>query len=67
MPYPVQSHILITRVDVFHSWTLPRLKVKADANPVQVNQENFLAIFLEMSIGQCTKSCGANYRFISIS
>ena len=37
LPYSRISQILISRVDVLHSWTIPRLGVKADANPGRVN------------------------------
>jgi len=67
IPYLVQSRILITSVDVLHSWTVPRLGVKADANPGRVNQVKFFSYLPGIYYGQCSEICGANHRFIPIS
>ena len=67
LPFMVQSRILITRLDVLHSWTVPRLGVKADANPGRINQVKFFPYQPGVYYGQCSEICGANHRFIPIS
>ena len=37
LSYSSMTQMLISRVDVLHSWTIPRLEGKADANPGRVN------------------------------
>lgn len=65
---PVNSQIrtLITAADVLHSWTIPRIGVKADAVPGRLNQVNFYASRPGVFFGQCSEICGANHRFIPI-
>ena len=67
LPFIVQSRILITRLDVLHSWTVPRLGVKADANPGRINQVKFFPYQPGVYYGQCSEICGANHRFMPIS
>jgi len=67
LPYLVQNRVLITRIDVLHSWTVPRLGVKADANPGRINQVKFYGYQPGIYYGQCSEICGANHRFIPIS
>ena len=67
MPYLVQSRILITRVDVLHSWTVPRLGVKAETNPGRINQVKFFNYLPGIFYGQCPETCGANHSYIPIS
>jgi cytochrome c oxidase subunit 2 len=67
LPYLVQRRIIITRLDVLHSWTVPSLGVKVDANPGRVNQIRFYAYQPGIYFGQCSEICGANHRFMPIS
>lgn len=67
LPYLIQTRILITRIDVLHSWTVPRLGVKADANPGRLNQVKFYSYQPGIYYGQCSEICGANHRFMPIS
>jgi len=57
---------LITAADVLHSWTVPRLGIKADAVPGRLNQVNFYSNRPGVFFGQCSEICGANHRFIPI-
>lgn len=41
LPINNQIRIIITATDVIHSWTIPSLGVKVDANPGRLNQTNF--------------------------
>lgn len=66
LPFISQIRILITAIDVLHSWTIPSLGVKADATPGRLNQINFLIKRPGLLFGQCSEICGANHRFIPI-
>ena len=66
LPLGSFNRFIIRRADVLHSWTIPRLGVKVDANPGRLN-----IIFLKSGVnglffGQCREICGANHRFIPI-
>jgi cytochrome c oxidase subunit 2 len=66
LPSLLPVRILITRADVLHAWTIPRLGVKADAVPGRLNQLNMQANIEGVFYGQCSEICGANHRFIPI-
>ena len=57
LPSSIESQILISRADVLHSWTIPRLGVKADATgwTNYVKKENNLGALY----GQRSEICGA--------
>ncbi len=65
--YDRPYRILVTSADVLHSWTVPRLGVKADASPGRLNQIFFSSDRVGVFYGQCSEICGANHRFIPIS
>lgn len=67
LPYLTQVRLLVTAADVLHSWTVPRIGVKADAIPGRLNQLNILFNRPGLFYGQCSEICGANHRFIPIS
>lgn len=66
LPYLTQIRLLVRAADVIHSWTIPRLGVKADAVPGRLNQLNLLFNRPGIFYGQCSEICGANHRFIPI-
>lgn len=66
IPVNSQIRVLISAADVLHSWTVPRLGVKADAIPGRLNQVNFNCNRPGLFYGQCSEICGANHRFIPI-
>jgi cytochrome c oxidase subunit 2 len=65
---PINSpvRIIVTAADVSHSWTVPKLGVKTDATPGQLNQVRFSINVPGLLYGQCSDICGANHRFIPI-
>ena len=65
-PYSRATQMLISRVDVLHSWTVPRLGVKADANPGRVNHVKLKPHTPGVFFGQCSEICGSNHRFMPI-
>jgi len=66
LPTNNQIRILVTATDVLHSWTIPSLGVKIDANPGRLNQTNFFINRPGLYFGQCSEICGANHSFIPI-
>nr|YP_010564294.1 cytochrome c oxidase subunit II [Elophila turbata]UYX62304.1 cytochrome c oxidase subunit II [Elophila turbata] len=66
LPMNNQIRIMITATDVIHSWTIPSLGVKVDANPGRLNQTNFFINRPGIFFGQCSEICGANHSFMPI-
>nr|CBL58268.1 cytochrome c oxidase subunit 2 [Parapsectra uliginosa] len=66
LPTNNQIRILVTATDVLHSWTIPSLGVKIDANPGRLNQTNFFINRPGLYFGQCSEICGANHSFMPI-
>nr|YP_006504054.1 cytochrome c oxidase subunit II [Actias selene]AFM95194.1 cytochrome c oxidase subunit II [Actias selene] len=66
LPMNNQIRIMVTASDVIHSWTIPSLGVKVDANPGRLNQTNFFINRPGIFYGQCSEICGANHSFMPI-
>nr|YP_009764328.1 cytochrome c oxidase subunit II [Orthopygia glaucinalis]YP_010177470.1 cytochrome c oxidase subunit II [Aglossa dimidiata]QIS91167.1 cytochrome c oxidase subunit II [Orthopygia glaucinalis]QST15200.1 cytochrome c oxidase subunit II [Aglossa dimidiata] len=66
LPMNNQIRIMVTATDVIHSWTVPALGVKVDANPGRLNQTNFFINRPGIFYGQCSEICGANHSFMPI-
>nr|YP_010287535.1 cytochrome c oxidase subunit II [Endotricha olivacealis]UKT61866.1 cytochrome c oxidase subunit 2 [Endotricha olivacealis] len=66
LPMNNQIRILVTSTDVIHSWTIPSLGVKIDANPGRLNQTNFYINRPGLFYGQCSEICGTNHSFMPI-
>lgn len=66
LPYLLSTRVLISSADVLHSWTIPRLGIKADATPGRLNQVFFISNLPGVFFGQCSEICGANHRFMPI-
>lgn len=66
LPYRTDIRIIISRYDVIHSWTIPRIGVKVDAIPGRLNQLSTVFNRVGLFVGQCSEICGANHRFIPI-
>nr|YP_009743812.1 cytochrome c oxidase subunit II [Ambulyx substrigilis]QIE12574.1 cytochrome c oxidase subunit II [Ambulyx substrigilis] len=66
LPMNNQIRIMVTATDVIHSWTIPSLGVKVDANPGRLNQTNFFINRPGIFYGQCSEICGANHSFMPI-
>jgi cytochrome c oxidase subunit 2 len=65
---PTNTHLrlLITSVDVLHSWTIPSFGVKVDACPGRLNQANLFIKRFGLFFGQCSEICGVNHGFMPI-
>nr|UEP15840.1 cytochrome c oxidase subunit II [Glanycus foochowensis] len=66
LPMNNQIRIMVTATDVIHSWTIPSLGVKVDANPGRLNQTIFFINRPGIYYGQCSEICGANHSFMPI-
>nr|YP_009454230.1 cytochrome c oxidase subunit II [Gynaephora minora]ATY48759.1 cytochrome c oxidase subunit II [Gynaephora minora] len=66
LPMNNQIRIMVTATDVIHSWTIPSLGVKIDANPGRLNQTNFFINRPGIFYGQCSEICGTNHSFMPI-
>lgn len=66
LPFNLKIRVLISAIDVIHSWTVPSLGVKLDGVPGRINQANFIIYRPGLFYGQCSEICGANHRFIPI-
>jgi cytochrome c oxidase subunit 2 len=66
---PTNTHLrlLITAVDVLHSWTIPSFGVKIDACPGRLNQINLFIKRIGVFFGQCSEICGVNHGFMPIA
>lgn len=65
---PTNTHIrlLISAVDVLHSWTIPSFGIKVDACPGRLNQANLFIKRFGIFFGQCSEICGVNHGFMPI-
>lgn len=65
---PTNTHIrlLITAIDVLHSWTIPSFGIKIDACPGRLNQANLFIKRIGLFFGQCSEICGVNHGFMPI-
>jgi len=65
---PILTHIrvLVTSVDVIHSWSVPSLGVKLDAIPGRLNQTDLYIKRVGVFYGQCSELCGVNHAFMPI-
>jgi len=65
---PIDTHIrvIITAVDVLHSWAVPSLGVKMDAVPGRLNQIGLFINREGLFYGQCSEICGVNHGFMPI-
>nr|AAF98016.1 cytochrome c oxidase II [Macrosoma sp. MC-2000] len=66
LPMNNQIRIMVTATDVIHSWTIPSLGIKVDANPGRLNQSSFFINRPGIFFGQCSEICGANHSFMPI-
>nr|YP_010872792.1 cytochrome c oxidase subunit II [Laemobothrion atrum]WGU50356.1 cytochrome c oxidase subunit 2 [Laemobothrion atrum] len=59
--------VLCSSTDVIHSWTVPALGVKVDANPGRLNQCVVEPTRYGVFYGQCSEVCGALHAFMPIA
>nr|DBA43535.1 TPA_asm: COX2 [Bombus balteatus] len=66
VPFKVSLRMIVSSMDVIHSWTIPSLGVKVDAIPGRINQLNLFCIRPGIFFGQCSEICGMNHSFMPI-
>lgn len=66
LPINVHIRLLVTAVDVLHSWAVPSFGIKVDACPGRLNQINLFIKRFGIFFGQCSEICGINHGFMPI-
>lgn len=66
VPFNTDIRMIVSSLDVIHSWTVPSLGIKVDAVPGRLNQLSFLFNRMGLFVGQCSEICGANHSFMPI-
>lgn len=66
LPFKYNIRLLISSIDVIHSWTIPTIGIKVDAIPGRLNQSLIFINYPGLFFGQCSEICGINHRFIPI-
>nr|YP_010478270.1 cytochrome c oxidase subunit II [Nesophrosyne sp. 23 GMB-2012]UVI59714.1 cytochrome c oxidase subunit II [Nesophrosyne sp. 23 GMB-2012] len=66
LPFNTKTRILVTSLDVIHSWTVPALGIKIDGTPGRINQGSIMMTRPGIYYGQCSEICGANHSFMPI-
>jgi cytochrome c oxidase subunit 2 len=65
---PIYAHIrvIVTAIDVLHSFAIPSLGIKIDAVPGRLNQVSLFLLRPGIFYGQCSELCGVNHGFMPI-
>jgi cytochrome c oxidase subunit 2 len=66
LPTNTHMRLLVSAVDVLHSWTIPSFGLKIDACPGRLNQVNLFVKRFGVFFGQCSEICGVNHGFMPI-
>jgi cytochrome c oxidase subunit II len=67
VPVGATVKVLVTSVDVGHSWAVPAFWVKMDAWPGRINETWFKADRVGVYYGQCSELCGTKHAFMPIA
>nr|QPT68415.1 cytochrome c oxidase subunit 2 [Phraortes sp. 1 NS-2020] len=67
LPSNTFIRMMVTSMDVIHSWTLPSSGVKIDGTPGRLNQASIMFNRNGMIYGQCSEICGTNHSFMPIT
>jgi cytochrome c oxidase subunit 2 len=67
VPVGTQVRMLVQGMDVIHSWAMPSMGVKVDANPGRINETWIFAKKPGMYYGQCSELCGDDHGFMPIA
>jgi heme/copper-type cytochrome/quinol oxidase subunit 2 len=66
LPILTRIRVLVTSVDVIHSWAVPSLAIKLDATPGRLLQTPLFIKRASVFYGQCSEICGVNHGFMPI-
>jgi len=64
LPTNTSIRLLITGMDVIHSWAMPAFGIKTDAIPGRLNQTWLTIDKAGTYYGQCSELCGVNHAFM---
>ena len=67
VPVGTQIRVLTQGMDVIHSWAIPSMGVKMDANPGRINETWIFAKKPGWYYGQCSELCGTDHGFMPIA
>lgn len=67
IPVGARARVLVQGMDVIHSWAMPSMGVKIDANPGRINETWIYAKKPGMYYGQCSELCGDEHAFMPIA
>jgi cytochrome c oxidase subunit 2 len=67
IPVGTQVRVLVQGMDVIHSFAMPAMGSKVDANPGRINETWIYAKKPGMYYGQCSELCGADHGFMPIA
>jgi len=69
VPYRIHVRLLVTSMDVIHSFAIPSLGIKADAIPGRLNDLHFFltdSVPMTHYFGQCSELCGVGHAFMPV-
>jgi cytochrome c oxidase subunit 1 len=66
LPYNQHIRILVTSIDVLHSWAIPAFGIKIDAIPGRLNEIHTYVKRMGSFYGQCSEICGVNHAYMPI-
>ncbi len=66
IPYRLPIDLIVTSVDVIHSWAVPSLGIKIDGTPGRLNHTGLFVERKGVFYGQCSEICGVNHGFMPI-
>src|SRR5690606_29265398 len=66
LPTRIATKILVTSLDVLHSFSLPYFGIKIDAVPGRINHFNFENLKSGHYYGQCSELCGSRHGMMPI-
>lgn len=67
LPTRTPIKLIITSLDVIHSWAIPSLGVKLDAIPGVLNEVIINIHYQGFYFGQCSEFCGINHGYMPIA
>jgi cytochrome c oxidase subunit 2 len=66
LPTGLHIRVIVTSIDVLHSWAVPSLGIKLDGIPGRLNQ-GFIYLKREgVFYGQCSELCGVDHGFMPV-
>ena len=66
VPTVVEAILVVTSDDLLHSFSIPTISVKIDANPARLNARIVKIVIPGLYYGQCSELCGVNHSFMPI-